>query len=581
MSRTYTINSTSMNAGRRSSYSTNWTSFQAGEAAGLVTGYGSAGYSSSFYRLVNMRFDTSAYSSKTITAIKLRITISSGTLGSTSYPYRVRYKYDNTATSNSSSDCWTSTNQAQSAKGAYDLATWNNGKSSGTTTITANSTHDFDVGTTLPKYGYVIGGQTGNAYMTLTSPAQLLITTNETLTLAYNANGGSGAPSSESKNGTPNATFTVSTSTPTRSGYQFLGWSTSSTATSASYSGGDSITLSTSGTTTLYAVWKAYTATIRYHVNGGSLTTGTGTTRYRVSSNYVQVSNDSGSTWSNLTATISTGTEYVNLHNVCGSSYDGGVKKTGYHIVGTSAFRAGSTSGTLINQDTTSATDTNAATIANLTGSATLTSNVTVTLYINWVVDTYTVSYDKGSNGTGTNTTDTKTYGVALTLKGAIFTRTGYTQTGWSTTDGGAKAYDLSGSYTTNAAITLYPFWTINTYTVSYNKGSYGTGTNTTDTKTYNVALTLKGDIFTREDYAQTGWSTSDGGAKAYDLYGSYTANAAITLYPFWEEVLPDSIIHVRSGNVVKDGIVYVKVNGSMIMGVVFVKSNGSMVPTK
>lgn len=72
---------------------------------------------------------------------------------------------------------------------------------------------------------------------------------------------------------------------------------------------------------------------------------------------------------------------------------------------------------------------------------------------------TYTISYNKGANGTGTNTSDTKTHGTALTLKGAIFTRQGYTQTGWSTTDGGAKAYNLSASYTANAAITLYPYW--------------------------------------------------------------------------------------------------------------------------
>lgn len=171
-------------------------------------------------------------------------------------------------------------------------------------------------------------------------------------------------------------------------------------------------------------------------------------------------------------------------------------------------------------------------------GSYTITANnvsFSTTLYAVWRRTTYTISYNKGANGTGTNTTDTKTYGTALTLKGAIFTRTGYTQTGWSTTDGGAKAYNLSASYTNNAAATLYPYWTIDTYTVSYNKGSNGTGTNTTDTKTYGTALTLKGAIFTRTGYTQTGWSTTDGGSTAYNLNGSYTANAAITLYPAWK----------------------------------------------
>lgn len=72
-------------------------------------------------------------------------------------------------------------------------------------------------------------------------------------TISYNANGGSGAPSSQTKwHGTA---LTLSSTTPSRSGYEFLGWSTSSTATSATYSAGGSY--STNANTTLYAVWKA------------------------------------------------------------------------------------------------------------------------------------------------------------------------------------------------------------------------------------------------------------------------------------------------------------------------------------
>ena len=75
-------------------------------------------------------------------------------------------------------------------------------------------------------------------------------------------------------------------------------------------------------------------------------------------------------------------------------------------------------------------------------------------------VTTYTVTYKPGANGTGSQQTATKTKDVVLTLKGATFTRTGYAQTGWATSDGGAKVYDLGASYTANAAATLYPFWT-------------------------------------------------------------------------------------------------------------------------
>jgi len=58
--------------------------------------------------------------------------------------------------------------------------------------------------------------------------------TAQTYTISYNANGGSGAPNSQTK--TYNVTLTLSSDKPTRDGYEFLGWATSSNATSATYS---------------------------------------------------------------------------------------------------------------------------------------------------------------------------------------------------------------------------------------------------------------------------------------------------------------------------------------------------------
>ena len=84
----------------------------------------------------------------------------------------------------------------------------------------------------------------------------------------------------------------------------------------------------------------------------------------------------------------------------------------------------------------------------------------------------YAVTYHPGVNGTGSQATDSKTHDADLTLRGALFTREGYTQTGWATTDGGAKAFDLGSRYTTNAAITLYPVWTPNTYAVTLPTGT-------------------------------------------------------------------------------------------------------------
>lgn len=74
--------------------------------------------------------------------------------------------------------------------------------------------------------------------------------------LGYDANNGTNAldgGSAEIVAGN-SATFTISDSVPTRTGYDFLGWSTNKDATSAEYSSGGSITISSN--TTLYAVWK-------------------------------------------------------------------------------------------------------------------------------------------------------------------------------------------------------------------------------------------------------------------------------------------------------------------------------------
>ena len=87
-------------------------------------------------------------------------------------------------------------------------------------------------------------------------------------TVTYNANGGSGSPASQTK--TENVALTLSSTKPTRSGYTFLGWSTSSTATSPTYYPGSSYT--TNASATLYAVWEKLpeTYTIRYNANGGT-----------------------------------------------------------------------------------------------------------------------------------------------------------------------------------------------------------------------------------------------------------------------------------------------------------------------
>ena len=81
-------------------------------------------------------------------------------------------------------------------------------------------------------------------------------------------------------------------------------------------------------------------------------------------------------------------------------------------------------------------------------------------------------------------------------------------------------------------------------FTITYEPGSYGSGEVSEGTKTKGQDFTLSSQTFIRDGYIQTGWSTSDGGAKAYDLGDKCTNDAKITLYPFWtEDILPGMTI--------------------------------------
>ncbi|RGQ43303.1 hypothetical protein DWY99_03290 [[Clostridium] leptum] len=72
---------------------------------------------------------------------------------------------------------------------------------------------------------------------------------------------------------------------------------------------------------------------------------------------------------------------------------------------------------------------------------------------------TYPVTYAPGANGTGDSKTVNKEHDSALELEGALFTRLGYTQVGWSKVDGGERDYSLNAIYEQNEALTLYPVW--------------------------------------------------------------------------------------------------------------------------
>ncbi len=87
-----------------------------------------------------------------------------------------------------------------------------------------------------------------------------------------------------------------------------------------------------------------------------------------------------------------------------------------------------------------------------------------LTLYPYWV-QMCNITYSPGANGTGEEVVETVKKGESYTAKGAIFTREGYTQTGWSLTDGGYMTYSLFQNHIeATSDVTLYPYWVKNEY---------------------------------------------------------------------------------------------------------------------
>ena len=253
-----------------------------------------------------------------------------------------------------------------------------------------------------------------------------------TRTVTYNANGGSGAPSSQTKYF--NETLTLSSKKPTRTGYTFLGWSTSSSATSASYSAGGSFT--TDANTTLYAVWKANTLDVYYNANGAETTLDT----VVISNGMVCYASDGSKMMQTWTYNNTKSNGLMNHNNTMG------LYKSGYSFVGWGTSPNG---GTIFSQSdsTIVPTDLNP-NVAN--------GNCSITLYAIWERNAFTVSYN-ANNGTGAPAASSHQSGTAHTISSTIPERFGCTFLGWGPS---ATQYYWPGeSFTVTSDITLYAIW--------------------------------------------------------------------------------------------------------------------------
>ena len=332
-------------------------------------------------------------------------------------------------------------------------------------------------------------------------------------TISYNANGGSGAPSNQTKY--YNKDLTLSSTKPTRSGYTFVGWSTSSSATSATYSAGGSY--KSNAAATLYAVWAVNTLTIKYHVNGGTLDSDT----YYTSGGIVYGTSTS--------AAVTTVGRYNNALSSSGlyNASTFGLSRTGYQFQG---WKVGSSGTTVFNQDDASIVPTD------------LTSNIkngscSIVMYAVWKLITFSVTYN-ANGGSGAPSSQTKNYGQTLVLSSTKPTRSGYTFVGWSTSSTTLAKYPAGGSYTANASVTLYAVWK-KTITIFYDANGGSGAPSSQSQDIYNAVSSyrfiLSTETPTRTGYTFWGWSTSSSATSAtYSGGESITLSASITLYAVW-----------------------------------------------
>ena len=400
--------------------------------------------------------------------------------------------------------------------------------------------------------------QPGASYTTEADLQLYAVWRAHTYTVSYDANGGQGAPAAQPK--THGTALILSSTRPTLDGYDFLGWATSPTSTTAQYQPGASYTAE--GNATLYAVWAIKTYTISYNANGGQdapaaqfKTYGTALT---LSS--IEPTRDGHDFLGWATSPTATAAQYqpgasytteadLQLYAVWRAhtytvSYDAnggqGAPAAQPKTHGT-ALILSSTRPTLDGYDFLGWATSPTSTTAQYQPGASYTAEGNATLYAVWAIKTYTISYN-ANGGQDAPAAQFKTYGTALTLSSIEPTRDGHDFLGWATSATAEEAeYQPGDNYSTDADLQLYAVWKAHTYTVSYDANG-GQGAPAAQTKTQGTALILSSMKPARKDHAFLGWAVSPTATAAqYQPGASYTAEGDATLYAVWEQTAVDS----------------------------------------
>lgn len=418
--------------------------------------------------------------------------------------------------------------------------------------------------------------------------------TGATYTVTINMNGGTanGLTSFKPTIGTDGWCM-IASNIPTRTGYKFNGLWTKSSGGEQIYNA-DGLAVGDGtyweayqvgdgtigykwiypGNVTLYAQWTKYYLTVHYYSNYATSYNGTTASLNAVNNDNVLVYK--------LNYYYDTAYSTGLLDYSSGSTL--GMVKTGH--TGTGKWGTSTSGGTLIDQKTGFSTG---ADLAKALGKNINSGNASINVYAQWAPNEYEITY-KSNGGTGSDQTQTATYGISWTTKGAVFSRTGYTLESWNTNaDGSGTSYSLDAGQTDKQLnnVILYAQWKANNYTLTLNANG-GTVPSSSVSMTYDSNVNgsfTDWNMPTRNGYKFKGWYTSEtDGVQVYDETGYRTNDGTyfsegvwkyadnVTLYAQWEVL---NVAYYKSDGAYMLHNTYVKTADGWVKAIPYIKVNG------
>ena len=321
------------------------------------------------------------------------------------------------------------------------------------------------------RNGYAFQGWSGS-YTNVTSDQEVTATYEIiNYTITYNLDGGA--------NGANQLSYNIETPTITlqnaiRTGYTFAGWFDAPT-------GGSKITSIPKGSTgnkTLYARWTPNTYTVTFNANGGG-----------------------------TPSTASKSVTYDSTYGVLATT-----SRTGYNFKGWFPAASGGT---------------------QITAATEVKTTSNQTLYAQWDLVTYTITYNLDGGANGANPANYNIETLTITLQNAI--KTGYTFAGWfDAPTGGSKITSIPKGSTGNK--TLFTRWTPNTYTVTFNANGGGTPSTASKSVTYDSTYGVLATT-SRTGYNFKGWFPAASGGTQITAATEVKTTSNQTLYAQWDLV--------------------------------------------